>query len=119
MSLLNDIQDALSGVFDNEPIDYGMATSVNPEDPWNYVVFNRQTIRSNNGNALVDRINVALVREGYVPDEDIDAVVETISALPGIKFDFKSEITFDYTVKGNTNALIEMAVIPFTHARKR
>lgn len=119
MNLLNDIQDVLASAFVGEPIDYGMATSVNPEDPWNYVVFNRQTMRSANGNAFVDRINVALVREGYVADEDIDAAIRSITALPGIRFDYKSDITFEYTVKGNTNALIEMAVIPFTHTRKR
>lgn len=119
MSLLNDVQSTLIELFPDEPVDYGMATTVKPEDPWNYVVFSRQTIRSTNGNSLVDRINVAIVREGYVPDVDIDAVIKAISDIPGMKFDFKAEVDFEYTVKANTNALIEMAVIPFTHARKK
>lgn len=119
MSLLNEILEALEKVFPDEPIDYGMATSVNPEDSWNYVVFSRQNIRSNNGNAFVDRINVAIVREGYVPDTDIDSCIEKVSSIPGMKFDVKSEVDFEYTVKANTNALIEMAVIPFTHTRKK
>lgn len=119
MSLLNEVQDVLISIFPDEPVDYGMATTVKSEDPWNYVVFGRQTIRSNNSNAFVDRVNVAIIREGYVPDDDIDLCVEKISSIPGMKFDSKSEISFEYTVKANTNALIEMAVIPFTHTRKK
>lgn len=119
MILLNEVQEALISIFPDEPVDYGMATTVKSEDSWNYVVFGRRTIRSNNGNAFVDRIDVAIVREGYVPDTDIDRCIEKISSIPGIKFDFKSEVSFEYTVKANTNALIEMAVIPFTHTRKK
>lgn len=68
---------------------------------------------------LFDRVNVAIIREGYVPDDDIDLCIEKINSIPGMKFDSKSEISFEYTVKANTNALIEMAVIPFTHTRKK
>ena len=39
MSLLNEVQEALISIFPDEPVDYGMATTVKSEDSWNYVVF--------------------------------------------------------------------------------
>lgn len=117
--VLNDVKDALEALFPDEPVDYGMATSVREKDLWDYVVFNRETIRTSDRQGYTDRVNVAIVREEYVPQDDIDAVIAALSAIPGVRLDTTKDIAFAYLAKPGSNAVVEMAELPFLRARKK
>lgn len=118
--ILDDIKQALEALFPDDPVDYGMATAVRETDLWNYVVFNRDSIRSEQRlQGFTDYVNVSIVREEYVPQDDIDAVIKALDAIPGMRLDATSDIEFAYLVKPGSNAVVEMAVLPFLRARKR
>ncbi len=117
--VLNDFKEALEALFPDEPVDYGMATSVQEKDLWDYVAFNRETISTSDRQGFTDRINVALVREEFVPQEDIDSVIEALSAIPGVRLDPTKDIEFAYMAKPGSNAVVEMAELPFLRARKK
>lgn len=117
--VLNDIKEALEKLWPSEPVDYGIATTVTETDMWNYVVFNRMTIRTSDRQGYTDRINVSVVREDYVPQEDIESVITALNAISGVRLDASKDIEFAYIVKPGSNAVVEMAVLPFLRARKR
>lgn len=115
--LLKSIETKLYEVADK--VYYG---SADPEDNialWNYIVFLRDAIRRNtNSTNFSDYYTVAIVHENWVPQEMIDAVIEKVETIPGVRL-AQSDIDFNYTRKPGTNAVIEVASIPFVHARKK
>ena len=48
----------------------------------------------------------------------IDAVIVKLEALPGMRL-ANTDASFDYTRKPGTNAVIEVATLTFSRARKR
>ena len=117
--ILNDIKEALESLFPEKHIDYGVANPGQEKDTWDYVVFNRETISTSDRQGFTDRMNVALVREEYVPQEDIDSVIKAVSSIPGVRLDSAKDIEFAYMTKPGSNAVVEMAELPFIRARKK
>lgn len=98
---------------------YGSADDVANNVLWKYIVFWRaRTVRNQNNTGYTDYYSVAIVHENWVPDEMISEVVETLEQLPGVRL-ASSDIEFDYTRKPSTNAVIEIATLSFSRARKR
>lgn len=96
---------------------YGMATTLK-DDLWDYIVFSRRTLRTaTNKTGYTDLYEVAIVRENYVPDEDVDAVIDAMLGIPGVKLS-GSEFAYEYATKPNTNTVVEMLVLQFARARK-
>lgn len=115
--MLEQIESALKGVL--EPVFYGSAGDVSNSELWNYIVFFRDTTnRSESNLSYSDYYTVAIVHENWVPNEMIEAVISKMEALKGMRL-AKADIDFEYSRKPSTNAVIEIAAIPFVHSRKK
>lgn len=116
--MLKQIEDKL---FEVLPIVYYGAARDDEEEItlWNYIVFWRgRTTRNQNSTGFTDYYTVAIVHENWVPDELIEAAIEKVESIPGVRL-ASSDIEFNYTKKGNTNAVIEIATMTFSKSRKR
>lgn len=117
MMLLDEIKEALTGV--NGPVFYGTAAALPKTEPWNYAVFSRADIDvSAHLTSAGDAFEVALVHEGYLPQDAIDDAVKRMSGIPGMSLAQGSSIRFVYSVKPGTKTTVEMAVLTFGRARK-
>lgn len=115
--MLQRIEAALKEV--QEPVFYGSADDVGNAALWQYIVFFRdRTTRSANNTSFTDYYTVGIVHENWVPNETIQAVIDKLEEIPGIRL-ANSDITFDYTRKPSTNAVIEVASLTFSCPRKR
>ena len=102
-----------------EPVFYGSADDVGNAALWNYIVFFRdRRARNQNNTGYTDYFTVAVIHENWVPDEMIEAVIEKVEALPGFRL-ANTDVVFDYARKPGTNAVIEVATLTFSRARKR
>lgn len=102
-----------------EPVFYGTANDVSNAALWNYIVFFRdRTARSATNKGFSDYFRVGIVHENWVPAELIDAVIEKMGQIPGMRL-AESDIDFDYTVKPSTSAVVEVASLLFVCPRKR
>ena len=102
-----------------EPVFYGSADDVGNAVLWNYIVFFRdRRARNQNNTGYTDYFTVAVIHENWVPDEMIEAVIEKVEALPGFRL-ANTDVVFDYARKPGTNAVIEVATLTFSRARKR
>lgn len=98
---------------------YGMADEIGNAPLWNYIVFFRETTSRNNQNlSYTDHYSVGIVCENWVKNEIISDVIEKLESLPGLRL-ASSDIGFDYARKPGTNAVVEVASIPFIHVRKK
>ena len=98
---------------------YGSADDVANNALWNYIVFFRDSLRRGaNNTTLTDYFTVGVVHENWVPDEMIESVIEKMESLPGMRL-ANTDIEFNYSRKPSTNAVIEIASIKFSRARKR
>lgn len=98
---------------------YGSADDVGNAALWNYIVFFRdRTARNQNNTGFTDYFTVAIVHENWVPDEMIESVITKLEALPSVRL-ANSDIGFNYTFKPSTNAVVEIATLTFSRARKR
>lgn len=115
--MLNEIKAKLREVSD--VVYYGSADEIEPNVLWDYIVFwrNRRS-RSANNTGYTHGFNVAIVNEEWVPDETIDSVIEKMESLAGMRLS-SSDVTFEYTRKPSTNAVIEIAILQFSRARKK
>lgn len=116
--MLKTIQSALEAVDIN--VHYGGVTGTTPADRWDYIVFSRGPLKRNSkGNTTYSQtINVAIVREEYVPEETIFQVVEAMEAIPNVRLDADA-CDFDYERKPNSKTVIEAALLSFSWMRKK
>ena len=115
--ILNDIKEALETV--DPRVFYGMAVTLSDGDLWDYIVFSRVNLKvvpSKTGEAVVYR--VAIVREEFVPEDDIQAVVDAMTGIPGMRRR-ESDSPFEYTKKPNTNTVVELVALDFVKPRKK
>ena len=117
-SVLDKINAALSEV--DERVYYGMA----PENllrngaPWNYTVFSREpSSRNSSKTGFTDTYAVSVVREEYVPEDVLPAVIAAMESIPGMRLS-DAPVEYDYARKPNTSDIAEMMVVRFTKARK-
>lgn len=93
----------------------------NPKDsePWNYYVFRRATLKKagTSGNDFVRRYTVAIVHEEYIPENHEFEIIKAICEKAKLKL-ADVDITYDYTFKGSTDFVVEVAVITFSEALK-
>lgn len=98
---------------------YGAAGTLSGEDVWDYIVFYRREISpSTNKTGLSQVYEVAIVCEGYVPDDKVFGVIDAMTALPGMRF-ADTGGDYQYTTKPNTEQVIEILTLDFTRPMKR
>ncbi len=112
--ILEDIKQKLEEIDAN--VYYGLCDDDNPV--WNYIVFNRvKPSYSENNTSHSDYFDVHIVRENFIP-EDLDvAVVAKLRELHGVRLS-KEDGRYDYTIKPNTNTVVEALTLHFVRARK-
>lgn len=114
--MLNTIRDKLESL-DLGPVEYGRAKN-NP-NLWNYVVFARRNM-SRAGKSRNDYnryYTVVIVHEDYIPEGTEIEVINALTSIPGLHH-AQDDIQYDYTVKRNSDTIVEMAVMIFYEAVK-
>ena len=92
---------------------------------WNYFVFNRQKTSKNNQGSKVDLqtfYQVHVVHEDYIPEGYVETVIQALQeqADSGTKLKLTNDdIQYNYTFKGSTNMVVEIATITLYHPEKR
>lgn len=118
MSILDEIKGALGAIDDD--VYYGTALSRNPNAPWNYTVFFRaSTDLTGNKTGYRDAFQVAVVREGYIPEDMLQKVIDAMSGIAGMRLSDSQGVEYVYDVKPKTTQTVEMMVLQFCHARKK
>lgn len=127
MNIMNRIRNTLTTLasvdVEMEGVWYG-ACQVEKLEHWNYFVFNRLKTTKNN-NSKVDYqtfYQVHIVHEDYIPEGYVQTVIEALEAQDASGTKLKptnDDVTYNYTFKGNTNMVVEIATITFYHPEKR
>lgn len=114
--ILKQIEEKLQEIDPN--VYYGAAWKHDNETLWNYIVFNRRTVKhSTNKTADTDYYDVHIVRENYIP-EGLDAeVIAKVTELAGFRLAGNDD-TFQYERKPNSDVVLEIQTITFIRARK-
>ena len=92
---------------------------------WNYFVFNRKKTTKGSSTNRVDLqtfYEVHIIHEDAIPEGYLQTVIDALQAQddPGTKLKLTSDdIDYDYTFKGSTNMVVEIATLTFLHPEKR
>ncbi len=119
MEILAKIKEQLEKI--NPDVYYGSAgtTGANGKtlDKWNYIVFRRSksTASSTKKN---DYYTVAVVNEDYIEEDTAEKIIESMTAIPGMKV-ANQDITYGYETKPNTNTVIEIMILTFVRGSIR
>lgn len=119
--ILNEIKEKLEEI---DPIVFYGAVKRKKmqEKPWNYIVFNRTVMGSNNnktGHSDVYTVNI--VREEFIPEGLAEEIIEKLAGVNGIKGmkESANDAEYNYMVKPNSDDVVEMLSIDFVKARKK
>ena len=113
----NKIKEKLSEI-DNK-IYYGIVPEDEGVTDWNYFVFGQRKLRKS-GNSLNDLNGywyVTIVRENYIPDDVVFNVIDKMSEISGLRL-ADGDYEYTYTLKGNTNIVVEILELQFTKMKK-
>ena len=104
----------------DEHVYYGLVPdNVSLDDEWNYIVFGQSRMRKSgtSGNDLNGYWYVAIVRENFIPDDDIKNVLEKMYEISGLRL-ADGDYEYVYNLKGGTNIVVEVVVLTFTKMKK-
>lgn len=109
------IHDALAAV--GEAAYYGLARPKDG-DRWNYTVFHRvKDTKSSTKTSQTEYFRVAIVREVFVPDEDIEKVADAVLTVAHVKpTDIDTE--YEYAIRSN-GQVVESASVMFCMPGKK
>lgn len=100
---------------------YGMVDS-NDQDVqkvWNYIVFSRKSLSySDTKKGYTDRFNVAIIRENFIPEGLEFDVINKMLEISGMRL-ANPDSQYNYTLKPNTNTVVELLTMEFVKPRKR
>ena len=124
-SILTETQNTLRELAKDEAVPmagayYGACRDKKLEE-WNYFVFNRvKTQKSSNKMDYQTFYQVHIVHEDFIPEGYVQKVIEALEAQKNAKLKATSEpVTYDYTFKGKTDMVVEIATITLFHPEKR
>ena len=128
-SVIKRIRETLEGLCESttapmEGVWYG-ACRANKLQNWNYFVFNRRKSTKASSTNKVDLqtfFEVHIIHEDAIPEGYVQTVIDALQAEadPGTKLKVTADdINYDYTFKGSTNMVVEIATITFLHPEKR
>lgn len=115
---LSELQTALTTAFPSSEIAYGTANQISDTE-WNYIVYGRESYRPSGTNTVdhTDVYFVIIVREDYVPEEDIQTAIDAVKSIPGFRID-TGEMPYNYSPIGNTKQIAESITLRFTRAAR-
>ena len=128
-SVIKRIRETLEGLCEStttpmEGVWYG-ACRANKLKNWNYFVFNRRKSTKASSTNKVDLqtfFEVHIIHEDAIPEGYVQTVIEALQAEadPGTKLKVTADdINYDYTFKGSTNMVVEIATITIFRPEKR
>ena len=123
--MLNEIREKLEKLQEKDSDTYGKVVMygrvVNDKVPaeWNYITFNRESIRRTGTNKrdFNEYFEINLVHEDFIPEEAVYEIVSNLEAVKGLK-QADADVIFNYATKKNTSTVVEVATITFTHPVK-
>lgn len=115
----NKIKEKLLELESSDRIHYGKVPDVLDYNDWNYFVFGQSRMRKSgtSSNDLNGYWYVAIVRENYLPDDDVKNVIKKLCSISGLRL-ADGDYTYDYATNGNTNNVVEMVILTFTKTKK-
>lgn len=114
--MLKEIKDALESL--GRPVFYGIASTIDGGDLWDYIVFWRENMSSTGGKTgLRDRFTVSIVQEEFVDDETVQSVIDAMLSIPGVRLS-DGDMAYAYTRKPNTETVIEVLALEFVRPSK-
>ena len=114
--ILDDIKNQLEAV--DQRIYYGMVDDEVRETVWNYIVFNRVTLKSApNKTGYSDYYDVHIIRENFIPEGLDIEVINKMLEIDGMRL-AGTDGSYNYIQKPNTNIVVEMLTLHFVRARK-
>ena len=105
-----------------EEADYGLINSELKN--FNLLVFRRAKTgcSGKRGEPGQDYFKVHIIKENYIPEGAVQEVIDVLEApsADGIKFKLTGDpVTYDYSSKGSSDVVIEMATVTFTRPERR
>ena len=114
--ILNEIKTNLKEL--DEHVFYGMVDNSMQETLWNYIVFNRTTMKaSQNKTGYTDYYTVHIIREEWIPEGFEIDVINKMLEINGMRL-AGNDAVYSYVPKPNTNIVVEMLSIDFMKAKK-
>lgn len=114
--ILEEIKTQLETV--NERVFYGLVDESVKDTVWNYIVFNRTNLgTSPNKTGYTDYFDVHIVFEDFVPEGIDEEVIKKLCSINGVRLSTENG-SYDYTLKPNTNIVVEVLTLHFMRARK-
>jgi hypothetical protein len=114
--ILEDIKSKLQEIDTN--VFYGMVDQSMKEQLWDYIVFNRNVMRTNANKTGYSTIySVHIVREDFIPEGLEESVINKMLEIDGMRL-AGSDGTYTYVPKPNTNVVVEMFSIDFVKPKK-
>lgn len=131
---LNEIRSRLEKIVkesngEYEEADYGLINSELKN--FNLLVFRRAKTECSGkrGEPGQDYFKVHIIKENYIPEGAVQEVIDALEApsadgikfsADGIKFKLTGDpVTYDYSSKGSSDVVIEMATVTFTRPERR
>ena len=114
--ILNDIKTKLKELDTN--VFYGMVDTSMQETLWNYIVFNRTSMKSNaNKGGYSEYYSVHIIREEWIPEGFEIEVINKMLEIDGMRL-AGNDAVYTYVPKPNTNIVVEMLSIDFVKPKK-
>ena len=94
-------------------------------DFWNYFVFRRLKTTKNNSSRMDFQTfyQIHIIHEDYIPEGYVERVIEELSKKDtesGVKLrPTNDDVVYDYTFKGSTGMVVEIATITLYHPETR
>lgn len=115
--MLNEIRNTLKSL--DKAVYYGGVDLPDAINIWDYIVFARDnTQRTKNNTGYTDYIAVAIVNEEYIPEGFVDAVIDAMEGISGVRLT-DDGVGYEYTRKPNTKVIVETAHLTFAFPRKK
>lgn len=116
---LERIAKALEATEEEGRVFYGTALKLPKGASWDYTIFSRAPASTTEyPTSISDAYEVAVVREGHVPEGRDKAVIDAMRSVPGVKVDTAHDIEYVYQVKPGTRDTVEMMIIRFVKGRR-
>lgn len=97
---------------------YGMVDDSMRETVWDYIVFNRKITKPGSERTGYSHyFSVNIIRENFIPEGLDSTVIDKMREIPGMKL-AGTDMVYEYTMKPNTNVVVELLSIDFVKAVK-
>ena len=115
--ILEEIKTKLEEIDPN--VFYGAVNTSMRDMIWDYIVFHRTPTKINENKTVYNEyFSVNVIRENFVPEDLYLTVIDKMLEINGMRLS-GSDIGYEYTVKPNTDTVVEMLSIEFMKPKKK